>query len=270
MAWDDVPIPPVPDLCWPIDAACLTEDWDALTPEVQERAAMLAVSSLRSLTAYRVGGCPITVRPCKKSCCIPGFYAYGGYDPGFDPQNWNGIWTNGCGCYGDCGCSASCETRLPGPIGDLVEVNVAGTPLPLTDFRVDNENILVYQGSGDCPFNMEQDLSSAVGAPGTWSVTYVNAHKPDALAAYAAGVLAVQFALACSGNKKCRLPANVIEVVRNGVSMTITPGTFPDGVTGIREVDAFIRLWKPPGSPAYAPIVWSPDLGEVRHTTRSF
>lgn len=268
MALDVVP-PDVPDLCWPIDTACLTDEWNAMSEEQRERAAYLAVSSLRSLTAYRVGGCPITVRPCKPSCCIPGFYSYRGWTPGFDPQNWNGIWTNGCGCVSACGCKASCETKLPGPIGDLIEVLVDGAALPLEDFRVDNGNILVYQGTDPCPFNMEQDLSLPTTEAGTWSVTYVNAYKPDALAAYAAGVLAVQFGLACEG-KQCRLPPNVTQIVRNNVSMNITPGTFPDGVTGIREVDAFIRLWKPPGSPAYAPVVHSPDLEQVRHTTRSF
>ena len=33
-------------------------------PEVQDRAPGLASATLRRLTGYRVGGCPITVRPC--------------------------------------------------------------------------------------------------------------------------------------------------------------------------------------------------------------
>lgn len=259
-----------PELCWELDPACLTAEWAAFDQEVQNRAAMLSISSLRMLTAYRVGGCPITVRPCKPSCAIPGFVQYGFYpQQSFYPQNFAGLWTNGCGCTGGCGCGATCETKLPMPIGDVIEVKVDGVALPLTDFRVDNGGTLVYQSTGDCPFNMAQDLSKPDTEVGTWSVTYVNSYLPDATASYAAGILAMEFAKACVGGK-CKLPPGVTEVVRNGVAMTITPGSFPDGFTGIREVDSFISLWKPAGSPDYAPRVYSPSAPQVRHTTRSF
>jgi hypothetical protein len=257
----------IPELCWPLDPACLVDIWDTFTPEVQDRAAFLAVASLRWLTGFRVGGCPITVRPCKPSCVLPAFDPSWGYAP-FYPVDWNGQWSN-CGCSGVCRCKAACEVTLPAPVGDLVEVKVDGAVVPLTDFRVDNGNILVYQGSDDCPFNMEQDLSKPDSEVGTWSVTYMNSYPVDALASYAAGILAVEFAKGCSG-AKCRLPANVTDVIRNGVTMTITPGMFPNGFTGIREVDAFIALWKPEGSPAYSARVYSPSVPQMRHTTRSF
>lgn len=263
-------VAPIPDLCWELDPACLVDVWDTFSPEVQDRAHFLAVASLRWLTAYRVGGCPITVRPCKPSCVIPGYTPFDpsfGYGP-FYPANWSGIWTN-CGCAGSCGCKSTCEIKLPAPVGDLAEVKANGVVIPLTDFRVDNGNILVYQGTDDCPFNLEQDLSLPDTEPGTFSISYMNSYPPDALASYAAGILAVEFAKGCSGSK-CRLPANVTEVVRNNISMTITPGMFPDGFTGIREVDAFIALWKPKGSPPYAPRFFSPSVPQMRHTTRSF
>lgn len=258
-----------PELCWPLDPACLTDIWDGLEPEVQNRSAMLAVLTLRRLTGYRVGGCPITVRPCKPACCPPGFSYFTFAGQSFWPQNWNGVWTN-CGCQGACGCKSSCEVVLPAPVGDLVEVKVDGAVIPKTDFRVDNGNILVYQGSGDCPFNMEQDLSLPDTEAGTWSVTYVNSYPPDATASYAAGILALEYAKACSGAKNCRLPSGVREVVRNGVSFEIEAGAFPNGLTGIREVDGFIGLWRPEGSPQYAPKVYSPSVPQMRHTTRSF
>src|SRR5262245_23190612 len=65
----DPPIPAYPELCWPVDHACLGEDWwttyDQMT---RARADALAIQTLRSLTGYRVGGCPITLRPCRRSC----------------------------------------------------------------------------------------------------------------------------------------------------------------------------------------------------------
>jgi hypothetical protein len=255
------------EVCWPLDPACLTTEWDAFSPEVKDRAHLLAVQTLRHLTAYRVGGCPITVRPCKPECCPLGYSNFSWAGQPFYPQNWGGLWTN-CGCQGSCTCKAACEIKLPAPIGDLVEVKADGVVVPLTDFRVDNSNTLVYQGSDDCPFNMAQDLSLPDTEVGTWSITYVNSHLPDATAEYAAGILAVEFGQACTGGK-CALPKNVVSMVRNGVSYEIAPGMFPDGFTGIKTVDAFIGQWKPLGSPQWQMRVYSPDVPQLRHTTRT-
>lgn len=263
----------VPAMCWPLDPACLTAEWDALSDAIQERSWMLAVQSLRRLTGFRVGGCPITVRPCKPACAIPGRtmtnYFYPGVGQPFYPANWSGAWYNGCGCSGDCGCSATCETKLPLPIGDVTEVKVDGVAMDLEDFRVDGDT-LVYMGTDDCPFNMAQDLSLPDTEPGTWSVTYMNTYPVDANGAYAAGVLAMEFSKACTGSQKCRLPTTVTDMIRNGVSLTITSGTFPGGVTGIREVDQYIGLWRPEGSPTHASQVYSPDAKPPRMITRTF
>ena len=262
-------VEPVPtELCWDLDPACLEDTWDNYDPAVQDRAGFLAVSTLRMLTAYRVGGCPITLRPCKPSLCPPGYSGYRDSWAGgsFAPYVQNGLWYNGCGCSGNCGCTTSCEIALPAPIGELVEVKKDGVVVPLADLRVDNGYLLVYQGSGDCPFNMEQDLNKPDTEVGTWSVTYLNAFKPSALASYAAGVLAVEFAKACIGGK-CRLPAGVTELVRAGVTMEITAGNFPGGFTGIKEVDSFIALYNPDGSNKRAPKVFTPRTPQYRHTT---
>lgn len=258
-----------PELCWELDPACLTEEWEALTQEIKNRSAMLAIGSLRVLTAQRVGGCPITVRPCAPQSCAPQSLQpqWNGAGP-FFPMNWGGRWTN-CGCSGNCGCSATCEIDLPAPVGDLIEVKSDGVVVPLTDFRVDNGHILVYQGSGECPFNLAQDLSLPDTEAGTFSITYVNSYPVDAIGSYAAGVLAMEFAKACTGGK-CRLPNNVTSLTRNGASFEIVTGAFPDGFTGIREVDSWIAQWKPAGSPAFQPVVYSPDLPQMRHTTRTF
>jgi len=78
----------------------------------------------------------------------------------------------------------------------------------------------------------------------TFSVTYLNGWPPDAMAEYAAGVLAMEFAKACMGGK-CRLPATVSAVSRQGVQFEAVAGRFLERTTGIREVDAWIALWNP-------------------------
>lgn len=262
-------VAPVPtELCWDLDPACLEDTWDEYSAAVQDRAGYMAVATLRMLTAYRVGGCPVTVRPCKPSCYIPGYSSIDSVGRSFYPSNWGGIWTNGCGCTGSCGCGALCEIRLPAPVGDITSVKKDGAEMNLSDFRVDNGAILVYEGADDCPFDMNQNLSLADTEVGTWSITYLNAYKPDALASYAAGVLAVEFAKACVGSK-CRLPAGVTDLTRAGVRMEITAGMFPDGFTGIKEVDNFIGLYNPNGSRKQPPKVWSPGTPQFRHTTLS-
>jgi hypothetical protein len=120
-----------------LDPACFDEDWEALDPATKARSASLASQSLHRLTGYRVGGCPITVRPCTKGCIdsfVPFHGGYGGY--GFQPGiNTQGNWVNSCGCTHDCSCTALCEVHLPGPVGEVYEVKVDGTPVPSTDYR---------------------------------------------------------------------------------------------------------------------------------------
>ena len=52
-------------------------------------------------------------------------------------------------------------------------------------------------------------------------------------------------------------------VTRQGVSYDIAAGSFPNGMTGIREVDAYIALWNPNG--LRQPVaVWYPGKPTVR------
>jgi hypothetical protein len=259
---------PVDSGCtWPIDTACFSDSWDDLDSDVQDRAIALASATLRRLTGYRVGGCPITVRPCKASCrdvTYPSYYdmlRFGGVS--FWPHiNGAGLWVNSCGCGTHCGCEALCEIALPPPVGAVYAVHLDGAEVPSTDYRADAET-LVWVGAGECPWPACQDLSKPDTAVGTFSVTYLNAYPVDTLGAYAAGVLASEFAKACTGGKGCRLPANVVAISRQGVSMEIASGAFPGGMTGIREVDTYVALFNPNGL-THGATVWSPDLGAPR------
>lgn len=245
---------------WPVDPACLGSAWEDMDPDTQERATALAGSTLRRLTGYRVGGCPVTVRPCRASCLdrmvTPGYWSMIGP---FYPLNLGGVWVNSCGCRGDCSCDALCDVTLPGPVGAVYSVKVDGAEV--TDYMISG-NTIVWTGATDCPWPVCQDLTAADDQPNTFSVTYLNSYPVDGLGSYAAGVLAFEYAQACTGGK-CRLPSNVTAVTRQGVSFEVASGSFPDGFTGIREVDAFIALWNP-RAVRQVTSVWTPDLRPPR------
>lgn len=88
-------------------------------------------------------------------------------------------------------------------------------------------------------------------------VTYLNGTPVDAVGRHAAGILAMEWLKAIRG-KACRLPANVTGLTRQGVTMEISTGLFPGGVTGINEVDLYIARFNPNGLKV-RPGVWSPD-----------
>jgi hypothetical protein len=246
---------------WPVDPACLGDQWDSLDDEVKDRATMLASETLRRLTGYRVGGCPVTVRPCKASCASTAAMPFYTGGPLFPHITAGGFWVNSCNCTHDCSCAELCEVTLPAPVGVVYAVKVDGIELDPLDYRVDG-NRLVWTGISDCPWPICQNLALPDTEPGTFSVTYLNAWPVDTLGAYACGVLAYEYAQACSGNK-CRLPNNVTSLSRQGVSMEIATGAFPGGFTGIREVDAFIAIWNP-NAVREQTRVWSPDIRPPR------
>ncbi len=251
------------DCEWTLDEGCLGPSWTALDPALKARATSLAVDTLRRLTAYRVGGCPITVRPTRAGCCfIPsnGFEPTGSFAPGV---NVAGQWVNNCGCHQRL---SQNEVSLPPPVGRVDAVRIDGFPVSVGNYRVDDGHILVWTGPGLAPWNLSQDVNLSDTQAGTFSVTYLKAHPVGSAGRYAAAVLANEFAKACSG-QKCRLPPGVTTVARQGITMEIASGAFPGGLTGIREVDAFVALWNPRGADQPSR-VWSPDLYSARRVGR--
>jgi hypothetical protein len=254
----------LPDNCWPIDEGC-DATWDTLDEDVQARSAALAVQTLRALTAYQVGGCPVTVRPCKDTC-LPGYTPWGSAPPFTPYVDGNGQWLNMvCGnCPHECSCVVLEQIDLPLPVGRVDEVRVDGTVLDPSTYRLDPPGHLVRLDGGTWP--VCQDLSKPDTQAGTMSVTYLNAAVVDSLAEYAAGVLASEFAKACIG-AKCRLPSGVTEISRRGTTMTIPAGLFTGGLTGIREVDVFVLAYNP-HLQKMPSTVWSPDQRVTRVMSR--
>lgn len=266
-------------VCTPVDWGCVDEAWvDELDPKVRDRSEVLAWMTLRSLTAYQVGDCPITVRPCDPGCgrefgmswdeAVVTDGSFAGYlgprNSLLNPRIVDGGWVNvSCGCTTACSCTYVPEVILPGPVGRVDEVMVDGVVLDSSSYRVDDGNRLVRTDGGHWP--RCQDMAADCGDPGSFCVTYVRGHAADDTAAYIAGVLAVEFAKACTGGS-CRLPSGVTQVARQGVTYQIASSAFADGLTGIREVDAYVRVFNP-NHLTSPPQVYSPQRRPARQTT---
>lgn len=236
---------------WEADPACLGAAWDAVTAEDKQRSLMLATSSLQMLTYYRVGTCPITIRPCPAPRpCSCAWNPHVGTD---------GVWRNDCPEQSVC--APLSEVNIPGPVGyiDALRIDGAEVDLHNGDWRLDDGHLLVWQGAGPSPIPSTQDLNKPDTATGTWSLTYSRSYPVLADGRIAVAYLAMEFAKACAPKGKCSLPRGVTSVVRNGVSFSVEAGLFPGGLTGIDIVDQYILKWAPAGSPTKSATVFDPS-----------
>lgn len=238
------------DVCpWDIDPGCFEDEWEAnFDDAIQERSIALASSTLQRLSGYRVGNCTTLLRPCSSrigcSALMPRYTYWRGHPEWISPYNWAGTWYNGCGCVGlNCGHTAVNTVWLPEPMGGVVTVKINGAALVEgTDYWVQGHALIAIAPQ---VWPLTQDLSLPDTETNTFSIEFYNCHRPDGEAAYACAALALQYARACSGKGKCELPSQVTNIVRQGVTFSLPTGSFPNGETGIRSVDAWIALWNP-------------------------
>jgi len=221
----------------------------------------LAWATLRTLSGGQVGNCPVLVRPWVTRPCSVCSSARLVHLPSHGETGCDGCWANTCGSVSGCTCKPMPEIVLPGNVAEVWQVKQDGVLLPVDAYRVDNSNRLLRTDGLSWPSC--QDMIADVDQPGTLAVWYVPGTVVDSSAQWAAGVLTCEFAKACSGGK-CRLPAAVTSIARQGVTMDIPSGMFPDGMTGIREVDAFLTSVNP-NALRITPKVWSPDLVAAKH-----
>jgi hypothetical protein len=214
---------------WTPDEMVLGAEWAALTQPERNRALTLATSSLQMLTLYRVGLCPITIRPLVTDL--------NQYD-------------------------------IPGPVGYIEKLKIDGVEVDVWngDWRLDDGHLLVWQGAGNSPLAGLQDLSLPDTSPGTWSLSYSRSYPVLEDGRLAVAMLAMEFSKAFKPKSKCALPRGVTNVVRNGVSFTIEAGLFPRGLTGIDMVDAFIIKWAPSDAPTRTAVVFDPNSKKFRTT----
>lgn len=243
-----------------IDPTCCPE-WTTLSEQVRADALEIATDTLWALSGRRFGFCEATIRPCKAFCLccgpkwqIPGAWGvWGGAAAlwgagGFYPYvNDEGQWVNcGCGCEGSC-CTAACAVYLdPAPAANILAVTVDGVVQPFDSYQVLDGRILVRSKAAGC-WPTCNNLALPITQPGTWGIQYLWGLKPPKAALRHAASLACEIAKGCSG-MKCRLPRNVTQLSRDGVSITLDPKEFIDaGLTGLPEVDAWLRQVNPSG-----------------------
>jgi hypothetical protein len=210
------PTPPLVGPCEP-----WTPIWCVPLPTgsapVSGYAVQAATDALYQASAQRFGLCTITVRPCRRTCAEQyGTSPWEGRYP--RPAHTDRGWINVtcASCSDSCSCSQLEETLLPGPVYDVTEVKIDGTPLPTTSYRLDNHRLLVRTDGGRWP--LCQYLDRADTQPGTWSVTARFGEPVPALGQMAVAELAADIAAACLG-QECRLPKNIASLARQGVSL---------------------------------------------------
>jgi hypothetical protein len=263
---------------WPDPSVLPTEPGDDATAEeiadyelAEQRVEIalgLAWTTLQTLTAYQIAICPITVRPCGSRCSEGSYFIAPVDGPAgapFWPYLINGQMVNIlCGCRDDpCSCSRVRDIALPGPVGEVVEVSIDGSPLPAASYRIDNGNRLVRQDGEGWPFC--QDFNRPAGDEGTFTVTYYHGSTSDILVRYAAGLLADEYLKGMQGGD-CRLPAGTVQAIRQGVTFEIEKDMFDRGLTGIAEVDAVTARYNPYRQ-KLPPQVFSLDQARARETT---
>lgn len=252
------------------------EPYTTIDAALKARSEMLAWQTLSARTGYQAGNCPQTVRPCAEGCGARGAWMAAPVSPaglpgmtgsGWIPTLIDGSWFNVCGCSGpsDCGCSTLSQVRLPGPIGEVIEVRLDGVVVTPSAYRVDNFDRLVRTDGGVWPAC--QDMAKDLTEEGTFAVKYVQGFPADDSLNFAAGVLAMEYLKACTGDQSCRLPANVTSIARQGLTMEIdSRDPFTSVLTGIVEVDSVIAAFNPHGLRVRSSVL-SPDQRRGRQTT---
>jgi hypothetical protein len=262
---------------WPADTACCPE-WEEYPVEVRASALITATDLLWTLSGRQFTGIPLgeafpdeaaqgalvaagytlencytILRPCKEhcgtACCDtcgwPGSAAGAGWYSPWMPYIQGGQWFNAtCDtCQDSCQCGAPLdELNLPGPVADVKTVWVDGAVF--TDWVLYAPNRLM-RTDGE-PWPECQHLDRDLTEEGTWAVQYAQGVPVPEGGKRAAGQLACDFARLCAGDKRCRIPANVVSVTREGVSYDLDPTSFyTAGLTGIPAVDLWLSSVNP-------------------------
>lgn len=245
---------------WPLDESLPCCDLpDGTDPDLLEAWQEVASEILWAASGRRIGTCEETIRPCLRRCG-------GGSGLPVPYKGTDGAWRNiGCGCVEDCSCDALCEVILPGPVAEVTEVLIDGVTLAEDSWRVDKvrSGWRLLRTDGNC-FPDCQDMTADCDQEGAFCVTYLRGTVPDALAIAAVTELACELTKAClPGCKTCRLPKNVTQVVRQGV--TITYDNSKAWLNALPFVAAFLGAVNPLGLIS-ASSVWSPDISTRRQS----
>ncbi|MFD3612390.1 hypothetical protein ACFWXA_30850 [Streptomyces atroolivaceus] len=266
-----MPLQVGPCEAWPTELCC--DIPEGVEEADVERWTLVASIILWGLSGRRWGPCPVTVRPCRRSCgesSVVSFQAGVGTGPWVPYIGVDGMWRNasGCGCKSDCSCSELCEVYLPGPVYDVVEVRVDGEVLLPEQYRVDAPGKLV-RTDGECWPDC-QDMAAPVTEPNTFAVTYRWGLPLDEAAIAAVSELTCHLLKGCApgGSCGCKTNRNLTRIVRQGMEMEMPDPTliYSEGRTGLPLTDMWLAMVNPYRltSPSR---VYSPDYKRPRVTT---
>jgi hypothetical protein len=249
---------------WPVSqTSCVPAEADRTDDEQARYVRLLALGTetLWRASGRRYGLCVSTVRPDVPECCAGLSEAFSVPSHGWGPRLDAGVWSNSACGSGRHGITVA----LPGHVRGVTEVRVDGTALPTSAYRVDDHRLLVRQDGKSWP---PQAWNLPAGSPGTWTVTYSHGLPVDELGSNALAAYVCELWKASTG-QKCRLPARVEGIFRQGVNIDFSDDNLDllsKGRTGIPEADQWLALVNPKGysGPSW---VYSPDLPSVRLTT---
>lgn len=232
------------------------EPWDPIwtcqlptgAESVSGSAVQTATETLWRKTGQRFGTCTEVLRPCASDCFdnqLPnGVLPFSLRYP--RPYNYRGMWFNlGCGgCPGTCSCTVVHEAVLPAPVASIEQVKVDGVILNPSEYRVDDQRLLVRLGERWPQCN---DLNKADTEVGTWSVSATFGETVPEGGRLAVGELATEIIKAMLCDETCALPVGVQTIVRQGVTQTFfdPDRIFGQDRLGLYFSDLFIRTWNP-------------------------
>lgn len=237
-------------MTWPITWPA-SVDQTNLDPNIKLLCEVYASACMTALTLHRVGGNPVTIMPAPRHR-LSGRWSWGTTFDGEYPLGT--FYPSATALLGSLGLWEVEAIDLPGPVAAVHEVTINGAVLDPAAYRIENGRYLV---------RLDGDTWPRCEASANFTVTYLNSHPVDQMGSIAAGVMAAEWLKLLNSDKKCRLSATATSINRQGITMELTRGMFPDGVTGIPEIDAYLMLFNPFGLKV-APRVYSPDLPEHR------
>lgn len=238
---------------WPIDRQTdpLPPQPDPMTPEWMSKALernaaeSLAVAILYYLSGRQFGIWTHTVRPCRGPWPSPQLMGpVTSYLLSWEGNGWVSF---PCGCKGSCKVGGPRVVHLPGPVYELVSVQIEETTFlaPALETMVKLEGSALYRVGGPWP---RQDLGRPLGERNTWAVTYRRGRDvPPGVAAFT-GLLAKELEMALDADDDdCRLPRSVVVASRQGVTYRQYDPTvlYANGKTGIAEIDLWLAAVNP-------------------------
>jgi hypothetical protein len=254
---------------WELEESICCPDWSTYSEALQAQAQRWATYIMWAATGRQFNACEITVYPCGRDTAGDMWWSNAGgwwWDNGvYVPYIWQGQWYNAwCGCGSGPGCYSckpKCAAYLPGPVAEVVSVEVDGAIIDPALYRVWDQKWLTRIWPDDDTENecwpMCQDYNAE--SPG-FKVVYVRGTAIPQVVLDGAAVLACEYAKACLG-AECLLPSRVVNVARQGVTVTLQSidEILRDGFTGITSVDQIIAKVNPKRLNARTRL-YSPDV----------